>query len=113
MRNWRRSHRRCVPVLTCLWSDMRFTPRPRNGSHAWIARQINRSRGAVRARRNILGIPALNVIYSRPWTAEEEAELGIVPDRVLAKRLKRTFIAVQARREIKHQLAVGAQRHQF
>jgi hypothetical protein len=78
-----------------------------------IARQINRSRGAVRARRNILGIPAWNVTYSRPWTAKEEALLGVVPDRLLAEKLKRTFIAVQARREIKHRPPVGAQRRRF
>jgi hypothetical protein len=61
-----------------------------------IAHQINRSRDAVRARRNILGIPAWNVIYSRPWTAKEEALLGVVPDRALAKRLSRTFLAGRA-----------------
>ncbi|HEV7927352.1 MAG TPA: hypothetical protein VGR14_18515, partial [Verrucomicrobiae bacterium] len=78
-----------------------------------IARKIKRSRGAVRARRNILGIPAWNVTYSCPWTAREDALLGIVPDRVLAKRLRRTFVAVQARREKKHRPPVGAQSHRF
>ena len=67
----------------------------------------------MRARRNILGIPAWNVTYSRPWTAKEEALLGVVPDRVLAKRLKRTLVAVQARRERKHLPPAGAQRRRF
>jgi hypothetical protein len=78
-----------------------------------IARQINRTKGAVRARRNILGIPAWNVSYSRPWTTAEEALLGVVPDRVLAKRLGRTFLAVQARREIKHLPPVNPERRRF
>ena len=75
-----------------------------------IARRIHRSEDAVRARRNILGIPAWNVSYSKPWTSEEDAFLGVVPDRVLAKRLKRTFLAVQARREIKQIPPVNPQR---
>jgi hypothetical protein len=95
-----------------LWTDkedkLLGTARDEN-----IARQINRSRAAVRSRRNILGIPAWNVTYSRPWTAAEEAQLGVVPDRQLAKKLKRTFSAVQARREIRHLPPVGAQRHRF
>jgi len=66
-----------------------------------IAARIRRSEDAVRARRNILGIPAWNASYSKPWTPQEDALLGVVPDRLLAKRLKRTFLAVQARREIK------------
>jgi hypothetical protein len=78
-----------------------------------IALQINRTPDAVRARRNILGIPACNVTYSRPWTAKEEALLGVVPDRLLAKKLNRTFIAVQARREIKHLRPAEAQRRRF
>jgi hypothetical protein len=94
-----------------LWTDKedKFLGTARDEN---IARQINRSRAAVRSRRNILGIPAWNVTYSRPWTTEEEA-LGVVPDRQLAKKLKRTFIAVQARREIRHLPPVGAQRHRF
>lgn len=75
-----------------------------------IAKRIRRSEDAVRARRNILGIPAWNASYSKPWTAEEDALLGVVPDRVLAKRLKRTFLAVQARREIKQLPPVNPQR---
>jgi hypothetical protein len=67
-----------------------------------IARRIDRSEDAVRARRNILGIPAWHASYSKPWTPEEDALLGVVPDRALAKRLKRTFLAVQARREIRY-----------
>jgi len=67
----------------------------------------------VRARRNILGIPAWNVTYSRPWRDEEEALLGAVPDRVLAMRLSRTFLAVQARREMNHLPPVGTQKHRL
>ena len=78
-----------------------------------IARQIKRTKGAVRARRNILGIPAWNVSYSRPWTTAEEALLGVVPDRELAERLGRTFLAVQARREIKHLPPVNPERRRF
>jgi hypothetical protein len=66
-----------------------------------IAKRIRRSENAVRARRNILGIPAWNAVYSKPWTPQEDALLGVIRDRVLAKRLKRTFAAVQARRENK------------
>jgi hypothetical protein len=66
-----------------------------------IAERIHRTEGAVRARRNNLGIPAWNACYSKPWTPQEDALLGAVPDRVLAARLERTFLAVQARREIK------------
>jgi len=78
-----------------------------------IASQINRTKSAVRARRNILGIPAWNVSYSRPWTKAEEALLGVVPDRELAKKLGRTFLAVQARREIKHLPPVNPERRRF
>lgn len=78
-----------------------------------IASQINRTKSAVRARRNILGIPAWNVSYSRPWTTAEEALLGVVPDRELAKKLGRTFLAVQARREIKHLPPVNPERRRF
>jgi hypothetical protein len=60
-----------------------------------------------------LGIPAWNVSYSRPWTTAEEALLGVVPDRELAERLGRTFLAVQARREIKHLPPVNPERRRF
>ena len=78
-----------------------------------IARRINRTVTAVRARRNFLGIPAWNASYSRPWTPAEEALLGVVPDRVLAKRMGRTFAAVQARRETKHLPPVNPERRRF
>jgi hypothetical protein len=57
---------------------------------AEIARQINRSQDAVRAWRNALGIPAWHVAYARSWTANEEALLGVAPDRLLAERLRQT-----------------------
>ena len=66
-----------------------------------IGKKIRRSEGAVRYRRNSLGIPAWNVTYAKPWTPQEDALLGTIPDRVLARKLKRTFVAVQYRREIK------------
>jgi hypothetical protein len=66
-----------------------------------IARQIGRSKTAVKGRRNSFGIPAWNLSCFCPWSPEEDALLGVVPDRLLAKRLKRTFAAVQARRENK------------
>jgi hypothetical protein len=66
-----------------------------------IARQIGRSKTAVKGRRNSFGIPAWNLSYFCPWSPEEDALLGVVPDRLLAKKLKRTFAAVQARRENK------------
>ena len=64
-----------------------------------IAKKINRSKSAVRARRSLLGIPAWHAVYSKPWTPPEDALLGVIPDRDLAGKLKRTFLAVQARRE--------------
>jgi hypothetical protein len=94
-----RTRRHINPALR-LWSDeeekLLGTARDED-----VARQINRSKAAVQARRNFLGIPALNYLYSRPWTEEEDLLLGVVPDRVLAKRLNRTFLAVQARRSNK------------
>jgi hypothetical protein len=67
----------------------------------------------VQSRRSILGIPAWNFTYSRPWTAKEEALLGVLADRVLAKKLKRTFLAVQTRREMNRLPAVGAKMRRF
>ena len=95
-----------------LWTD-REDNLLGTGRDEQIARQLKRSQSAVRARRNILGIPAWNATYSRPWTPDEEALLGVVPDRVLAKRLKRTFAAVQARRENKHLHPASPQRRRF
>jgi hypothetical protein len=62
---------------------------------------------------HLFGIPAWNVSYSKPWTPAEEALLGLVPDKELAKRLGRTFLAVQARREIKHFPPVNPLRRRF
>jgi hypothetical protein len=80
---------------------------------AVIARKLNRTKGAVRARRLALGIPARNATYSKPWMPEEDALLGVIPDRELASRLKRTFLAVQARRECKHLPPANPQRRRF
>lgn len=95
-----------------LWTEMEDkllgTARDEN-----IARRINRSKFAVTARRQNLGIPAWNVCYARPWSPQEDALLGVVPDRLLAKKLKRTFLAVQARRESKQRPPVNPQNGRF
>jgi hypothetical protein len=99
------------PVLR-LWTEMEDkllgTARDED-----FARQINRSKLAVKGRRNTLGIPAWNLSYPRPWSPKDDALLGVVPDRQLAKRLKRTFAAVQARRESKQRPPVNPRRRPF
>jgi hypothetical protein len=52
----------------------------------------------VRARRNLLHIPAKYAPRWPLWTPKEEALLGVLPDRDFAKRFNRTLVAVQDRR---------------
>ena len=65
---------------------------------AEIARRLGRTPGAVRSRRNALGID-LRRTEGKPWTRAEERLLGTESDAAIAKRLRRPERGVQLRRQ--------------
>jgi hypothetical protein len=71
------------------------------GAEATRGRELSDAecdRRAEAARRNRQGRFLLGRRWPEGWTAEMDAKLGTVPDKVLAKRLGRTRDAVRARR---------------
>lgn len=54
----------------------------------------------MQARRALFGVLLQRRQHPR-WTADDDRLLGTMPDKELARRLGRTFIAVRARRSLK------------
>jgi len=79
-------------------SRRRTLPSPARSDGGWGCgrRGVGRSRNAVTVRRVARGIPAFSgwATGGRPWTAEEDAILGIATDEQIAKRIHRTTSAV-------------------
>jgi precorrin-6x reductase len=51
----------------------------------------------VRAHRSALGIQKFD-LQRRPWTAEQDALLGVLSDEEVARRLNRTLESIKVRR---------------
>jgi hypothetical protein len=62
-----------------------------------VAKQLNRTSGAVGRRRRKLGLPQIDPPF-RWWKPEEDKLLGTAPDAEIARRLGRTESSVKGRR---------------
>lgn len=68
---------------------------------AELSRRLRRPQHQVRNQRRAFKIPAfLRRSAGRRWTVAETRLLGTMPDKELARRLKRTLPALQSRRHI-------------
>jgi hypothetical protein len=64
-----------------------------------VAKRVGRTLQGVSARRRALGLPRFGKPF-RPWTRAEDALLGTIPDKQLVRRLKRSYGAIAARRQM-------------
>jgi hypothetical protein len=63
-----------------------------------VAAKLKRTPGAVRARRNLLGIPTHLRRYIKVWTPEEDRHLGTKSDQEIAGLLRRSIRSIKHRR---------------
>jgi hypothetical protein len=64
---------------------------------AQLGRLWGRTEQGVSVHRSALGIEKFD-LQRRPWTAEQDALLGVLPDEEVARRLNRTLEAIKVRR---------------